>query len=89
MSLSGTKSGLGVNMRLSPLVRQDPGVVGERTGKGELCDKAADNVTVIGALGATPVAPFAGVTEATLRAGGVSVELVVGAFVVEDEPFVA
>jgi hypothetical protein len=40
-------------------------------------------------LGATPVAPFAGVTEATLRAGGVSVELVVGAFVVEDEPFVA
>jgi hypothetical protein len=66
-SLRGRKSVLGVNMNESPWVRQEPGVVGWRVGKGELCDNGADMVTVIGVSAATSVAPSVGLTEATLK----------------------
>jgi hypothetical protein len=68
-SLSGEKSVLGVNVNVDPLERQVPGGAGSRMGNGEFFATGAENLTVTGTSGATPVAPFAGVTEATLRAG--------------------
>jgi hypothetical protein len=68
-------------MNESPWVRQEPGVVGWRVGKGELCDKGADMVTVTGVSAATSVAPSVGLTEATLKGA-------TGTVVVEEEEVV-
>jgi hypothetical protein len=75
ISLSGKKSVLGVNVNVVPLAVQDPDVVGARIGNGEIFESGAENATVIGAFAATPVAPFAGVTDARLSAGGAALVL--------------
>ena len=75
ISLSGKKSVLGVNVNVVPLALQDPDVVGARIGNGETFESGAENATVIGAFAATPVAPFAGVTDARLSAGGAALVL--------------
>jgi hypothetical protein len=75
ISLSGKKSVLGVNVNVLPLARQVPDVIGVRVGHGETFDSGAESVTEIGASAATPVVPFAGVTDATLSAGGAALVL--------------
>jgi hypothetical protein len=73
ISASGAKSLLGVNLSEAPLDCQDPEVVGVTVGRADLFTRGDDKVIVIGEVGETPVAPFAGTTETTLSAGGATV----------------
>lgn len=73
ISASGAKSLLGVKLSEAPLDCQDPAVVGVTVGRAELFASGEDKVTVIGEVGETPVAPFAGTTESTRSAGGATV----------------
>jgi hypothetical protein len=58
-----------------PVALHEPAVGGDRIGTGESFDSGTEKLTVIGAFGATPWAPLAGVTDVTLNGGGT--ELVV------------
>ena len=69
-SVSGAKSLLGVKLSEEPLDRQDPAVLGVTVGSTELLARGEDKVIVIGEVGETPVAPFAGTTETKRSAGG-------------------
>lgn len=75
ISLSGEKSVVGVKLKELPVALHEPGVGGDRTGTGESFDSGAEKLTVIGAAGATPSAPFAGSTDVMLNGEGT--ELVV------------
>jgi len=77
ISPSGAKSVLGVKVSLDPFAPQDPAVVGLRVGNGELSESGAESSTVICELGDTPVVPFDGAMETTLRAAGAVLVVVV------------
>jgi hypothetical protein len=70
MSASGGKSVLGVKVRVVPCACQEPAVEGSRVGRAEIFDSGEVKVTVMGAVGETPVVPFAGTIERTLSVGG-------------------